>query len=224
MEQKKQTILVALDIEKTGGFYRHPVMSVGFYVGDMDCNELETFKVNISVRWPMVVGDMIDYGDFEPRCWDEFWSKQPDNIVAECKNPEPVDASTAWHQVEAFLNRLETAYPADQYKIKFLTDNASFDVAAVDYALEKYCGRLPMRYSVLGKYRSIISADDMLDMLPKNARIAADNFIKTKVTHDHNCINDAKYIYWQYILAMWYANKDCAGHIIYSELANNNCC
>jgi hypothetical protein len=89
-------IYVAHDIEKTGSFLiANPVISIGFVVGDGKGAILETQKFNFQVRWPA----QNDYGDFEPRCWDEFWSKQPERIVEACKqDPEPLEQSRAGKQ------------------------------------------------------------------------------------------------------------------------------
>lgn len=190
---------VSVDIEKTGSFLiQNPVISVGFFVGDDQGNKLLTKKFNMQVKFPV----KDDYGDFEPRCWDEFWSKLDQKIIeASTENAQPQE--TAWKAVNAFLDELEAKYD----KIKFLTDNASFDIASIDYNLEKYCKRAPMRYNSKGKYRSVISADDMLDMLPEKELKLAYEYINANSKHDHDPVNDAHNIYLQYIQAIKYKNS-----------------
>ena len=61
-----------------------------------------------------------------------------------------------------------------------------------------------MRYSSKGKYRSVISADDMLDTVYDKHKQAIDEYINKRAIHDHDPINDAHHIYLQYIQAMYY--------------------
>jgi hypothetical protein len=194
------TAYVAHDIEKTGSFLiQNPVISVGFYIGDENGNELEKKRFNMEVNWP----ETDDYKDFEPRCWNEFWLKQDKSIIDDCKI-DAKDQKTSWNELKIFIDSLEEKYT----KIKFLTDNASFDTASIDYNLEKYTDRVPMRYSTNGKYRGVISADDMLDMLPEDRFNEAMTNIKNNAKHDHNPVNDAKFIYLMYIEAMKYKNNN----------------
>jgi len=195
---EKPIICVAVDIEKTGAFLTNPVVSVGFYIANLSDVELQKRKFNIEVKWP--VED--NYGDFEPRCWKEFWSKQPSEIINRCKrNPEPLPAFQAWREIGMFIDSLETLYPPEKYTIQFISDNPSFDIASIDYNLEKYTGRMPMRYSRTGKYRSVIAADDMFEMLPSNVKSECYKTMRETVNHDHDPINDAHHIFLQYYYA-----------------------
>lgn len=196
------TAYISHDIEKTGSFLiSNPVISVGFYVGDENGNELETKRFNLEVNWPKE-DEKENYGDFERRCWIEFWSKQDKSVIEDCKiNTKSQDQS--WNDIRDYIDNLEKKYA----KIKFLTDNVSFDTANIDYNLEKYTKRAPMKHPTTGKYRSVISADDMLDMLPENKFNEVMTIIKNNTTHDHNPVNDAKFIYLMYIEAMKYKNN-----------------
>ncbi len=203
MEAKK-IILVSHDIEKVGSFIiKNPIISVGFFIGDDKGNQLHTHRFNISVKWPIFdieTKSICDYGDFEPRCWNEFWKTLDPEIKNKClidTNPP----AQAWKDISDMLDNLEILYPESDFIIKFLTDNASFDTASIDYALEKYANRAPMRYSSTGKYRSVISADDMFEMLPPNLYSIENSHINSIVKHDHDPVNDAHYIYLQYIAA-----------------------
>ncbi len=189
------TTYIAVDIETTGASYKlHKVISVGFVVGDLK-TVLERKRFNISAVWrPVEQG-----GDFEARCINEFWSKMDEKTKEECKIDAMSDAE-AWNSLNEWLTEMERKYG----KIKFLTDNASFDIARIDYCLDKYCNRLPMRYSTTGKYRAIYSADDMYSMLSTEQKAICDKEIEAIVIHDHNPVNDAETVYWQYVMAMKY--------------------
>jgi len=209
-DNKQGSILVAVDIEKCGSnLIAHKVVSIGFVVAHEDGTLIEKKKINFQIEWFTREYNSNDgtsvlvYGDFEKRCCDEFWSKQPQEIVDACKrNPDPLHPYLGWQEVRLFVDGLEERFP--DRKVKFLTDNASFDIAAIDYGLEKYCGRYPMRYSTDNKYRSVIGADDMFDMIPEPHKSAYNAEIKAIVQHDHDPCNDAHHILLQYVYACRY--------------------
>ena len=195
-------ICVAVDIEKAGCMFKYPIVSIGFVVGHRD-TIYEKKRFNIKVNW----NSEKDGGDFEDRCIRDFWSAQPSNIIEGCEE-NALEPTEAWILIEKWINELETKYPSNENKICFLTDNASFDIASIDYELEKYCGRSPMRYSSDGKYRGVYAADDMLSMLNKNDIDKAYEIIDKVVIHDHNPVNDAYHIYLEYYYALKYSGLD----------------
>lgn len=195
-KMKTTKALVAYDIEKAGALIdKHPVVSVGFFVGDLKGNELETFRINFRVQWPVSKENGLDYRDFEPECWDSFWSKLDNNIKDQCL-VDVHDFKTGWTKVKKWLVDLESKYES----IDFLTDNPSFDTACVDYALEKYCNSKPMRYSSTNKYRDVIDVDSMfLMVIPHKKKNYIKQSVREKVIIDHNPVNDAHHIYLMYI-------------------------
>jgi hypothetical protein len=195
-------ICVAIDIEKAGCMpLTHPIVSIGFVVGHKE-TILEKKRFNFAVDWR----SESEGGDFEDRCINEFWSQRSQDIIDGCKE-NALPAEVVWPTVVAWINELETTYPAPEHKIYFLTDNGSFDVAGVDNAFQKYAKRKPMRYSSSGVYRSVVSADDMFYMLG-SLRDVATKEIKEIVVNDHNPVNDAHYVYMQYYCALKYSNQD----------------
>ena len=193
-------ILVAVDVEKTGErLTKHKVISLGCVVGDVNGNVLEKLKINFKFNEPKVINDLvINYGDFEPICWDEFWSKNPKALEL-CKVDQHSDKE-GWYKFASWLDGLEARY-AD-CKIKFITDNPSFDIASIDYALEIYCDRSPMRRAVNGRYRSVKVCDDMFSMLPYDIQVDCAKQIAEHVVHDHDSCNDAYHHYLQYLCAV----------------------
>jgi len=220
----KTVIVVGVDIETAGPKYSHPVLSVGDLTGKL----LEQKKFNFKTEWftKNEDGKVVSYGNFEPRCVDEFWHKMTQDIVDKCiHNPEAEEETVGWKNLADWLDSLEDRYPSETFKIKFATDNANqsnslenrysseikfatdnatFDVARIDYNLEKHVGRPPMRYSREGKYRGVVSADDMLDMLPEEEFKKAKERINSVVVHDHDCVNDSYNILLQYVEAVKY--------------------
>jgi hypothetical protein len=153
---QSKTIFVACDIEKAGdSLEKYPVVSLGFFVGDDKGNQLCTFHQNFQVEWYSMLKSegktyITNYGDFEPRCVNEYWTsgKVSEDVIKICKeNAQP--QNQAWINVGNFLENLETTYPSS--KIKFLSDNPSYDIATIDYHLFKHTGREGLRYSTTGK-------------------------------------------------------------------------
>jgi len=198
-------ILVAVDIEKTGHLLtRHPVVSFGLVVGELDGKILERLKVNFKVKWPQEneTENKGDLHDFEERCWTEFWLPNLEKFQPNCtSNPDPISQAEGWSKIANFINELETKYK--NRKIVFLSDNPSFDVANIDYYLEFYANRAPMRYTTGLKYRSIQDPTEQLRIHPRKEEIIEE--AKQRCQHDHDPVKDAENIYWQYVVLKKYS-------------------
>lgn len=198
---------VAFDIETAGcRVAKHPIIAIGYVVGDESGNVLEKGCFKFDVEWytvdptnPLIV---TDYKQFEPRCVKEFWNnpEHPNmhNIINKLKDgAKPVHEEM--QRFCAWLNGLEKTYVG--HRIKFLSDNPSFDIAFIDYNLDKYCDRNPLRFTIENRYRAIDCPDDMVSMLPGDRVTAALNmFMDASVVHDHYPSNDAHYIYSVFII------------------------
>lgn len=189
---------ISFDIEKAGcRIQQHPIVSIGYCVGDAAGNILEKDKINLVVRWPTVdhLGTVLSYNDFEQRCWAQFWSQLPKETIENLKHNAVSQEAGFWHLAQ-LLDRWEKQYP----NIKFLGDNLSYDYGNLDFNLEFYQNRNPLRYSSTGKYRSILPADDLFETLPADLQ---NQLVKSHVDpfakHDHDPANDAEYIYRLYV-------------------------
>jgi len=211
---EKNTIFVAVDIEKCGPLLiAHKVVSVGICIGDGSKNIIERKKFNLKVKWWVINDDDVllpyftDYGDFEEGCLKQFWSKLNASVLEACyTNPEPLEQTDGWHAIAEYIDSLETTYQGHQ--IKFLTDNGEFDIGNINYNLEKYVDRKPMRYSTTGEFRSVINTKGMLKMIPPKERTDIIKQCEQEASHNHDCVSDAENIYLQYIKAVdWTHNK-----------------
>jgi hypothetical protein len=205
------TIVVAHDIEKTGSrLQKDRVISVAFCVGTAaDGIVRERIKFNLDVNWPTVCGRMLN--DFEPRCWEEFWSKQPRSVINAClDNPKPLFQADGWNSIRKWINDLESKYP-NNAEIIFVTDNPSFDTAAIDLNLEIWAGRTPMRYSTKGEYRSVRGVNDLFRMLSPDDQAKVKKHIELNhpnIAHDHDALHDAEYLYWKYYYTMQFQGRN----------------
>lgn len=214
---KRKEVVVAVDIEKTGDrLMADRIISVGLQIGYPENPEptgeddptplkgwlIESKRFNFQVEWFDV--EKKTYGDFEPRCVDEFWSRQSETIIADCKE-NALPPKEGWASFRGYIDSLEEKYPYQQYKLRFLSDNPSFDIAGIDCELERYDhpilrrtkGAFPWPHN----YRSVVAADDCLFILPKNSQDYIMKDIKEVVQHDHNPLNDAYCIYLYYVYA-----------------------
>lgn len=189
--------IIAIDIETTGAFLiKNKVCSIAFYIGDDQQNELEKHKFNLKVEWPNLESN--DYHDFEKKCWDEFWSKQDTTLVTD----NVLEQESGWLQIYQMLQNVCSKYD----NIVFVTDNPSFDISFINYSFEKYLDKPPLR-NINNTYHSVYAADDMFYMCDSEYVKKSLDEINKIVIHDHNCINDAKFIYLQYVKATQYKKK-----------------
>ena len=213
----KKEILVSLDVEKAGMMpLKNPIVSIGHCVGDLDGNILDKGRHNMTVQWPVEKdfktneadqttidikdSQKMDYGDFEPICYEEFWSKQPPALIGLLQDTNRRSFNKCIRLFVNWLNALEQQYPEDTHTIRFLSNNPNYDFGAIDSVLEREVGRLPARCSTSGKYRSCTNPKNMLDMLPDNLRATYDK--KITAMHDHDPANDAEYVYRMYLVAL----------------------
>lgn len=208
-ENKRQEIYVSYDIEKAGTPLIYPVLSVAFVVANR-YNILETAKFNRKTTWPTKETPIIKRDDgfemlecFEPRCWNEFWCDEngvpKQELVKPCLTPEPLEESVMWKKIAKFLDDLEVTYPKDKYKIIWLTDNPAFDTAHIDYNLLAYCNRNPTRTGSDGsQYMPLKVPDDMRYCLSDEQQRQIVIYADSHAPHDHDCLNDATNILYQY--------------------------
>jgi len=194
----------AIDVEATGEGFDRKAIAISFVVGHK-----KYFKIEKSLTVCFPVPSVEQFGTL---CWNEFWMKEENQKVLDRIRKEVRSSDEeASKEIETFLKELE-----DQYgdNIEFLSDNPSFDITAVDWALYRFTKRLPMRFSTKGKYRCISDPSERIAAFGKwkeTNEIISKNY---GIEHDHWPENDAAYIYAQMIEANK-LSKD------YSEMERN---
>jgi len=183
MEKKSQTIYLAIDVEKKGAKFEHPVIQIG-------------------VAWGTSLSSMekgsfcFDYKDkpFEQRCFDEFWSKQDAVYKRICA--EAVEPAEQWRTFKAFLDTLELSGD----KVEIISDNPAYDVEAIDYHLNEELGRQGLRYSSGMKYRCVHDSSERVKGLPAHYAEAIEKKAQSLAKHTHWAADDAEYILVHFFL------------------------
>lgn len=122
-----------------------------------------TIAYDPKTKWPMWTGKyindkaempIVDYGDFEPRCWNEFWSKNIDTLIANV-DWDPVFTGTTDPVKECALNDIDQWYGIRMtidiwcvqvleagMKPRIVSDNPAFDIGMCNaemMAAQKHC-------------------------------------------------------------------------------------
>lgn len=189
----KKQIYMALDIEKGGNTYDHPLLAVGICIGDLEKGTLK--KRTWCCR-------QKPGQEFELRCIYEFWYKYP--LILKRIDEESLPLDDQMHAFAQFLYDIDKEYPEDQYTITLLSDNPSFDIEHLDYYLCTITKTLPVRYSRNNKYRSVDDPSERLSAL--DMWTVESEVLKNVVNHDHYPENDAEKIFFQHVLALAASN------------------
>lgn len=177
-----KTTFLAVDVEKKGARFAHPVIQVGVAYGtSLDDIKTATF--------------CFDYADvpFEKRCWDEFWTNHEDIYEKICAAAQP--PKEEWKRFAQFLNDLE---PACHDKIEIVSDNPAYDVEAIDYHLNAI--RIGIRYSSKDKYRSVHDSTEMVKGLPGHYKKKIQEKTDRLAQHTHWAEDDARAILIHFLL------------------------
>lgn len=177
-------VCLAVDIESMGAQLGSHVVAVGFCLGDTNGNVIESRSFYIKPP---------PAANFEPRCKTEFWDKHPGLFDSFLK--KATDANEAYREIGQFLSGLE------KYdRVTILSDNPAFDLAHLDFALNKYLDRIGLRYSDNSsgnKYRWVADYSERTYALGVSQEVDALAMklagLKTEDLHDP--ANDALLIY-----------------------------
>lgn len=151
-------VYLAVDIEKVDDYQSSPIVAFGVCLGDAHGVILESHA-----WYPAMPKD----GKFGERCKAEFWDKQPG--LYERFAERAGDTATVYVGFAAWLNGLEARYS----NITILSDNPAYDLSSLDRQLERYCSRLPTRYTSLGKYRWVSDWSERADRLGCYGKVKA---------------------------------------------------
>lgn len=177
-----ETVYLAIDVEKVDDGQGAAIVAFGACLGDAHGKVLQT------ASWYPA---MPSYAKFGERCKAEFWDKHVGLYESFAARARP--AAEVYAEFRCWLDALELQYP----KIVILSDNPAYDLGAIDNRLEKYCDRLPVRYTSTGVYRWVSDWSERSDALGcygKVREIAA-KLMGDRLKRAHNPEIDAEYIY-----------------------------
>ena len=164
MEINKILPILSIDIE-SGGCQpsKHPLVAIGICFWNNGLKEKKLFRFE------------FDYSKFEPRCVEEFWSKNMDKL--EKFRSLPISNIKEFAD---YVDKLDEKYP----NLTILSDNPAYDIGFINYLYDTQLNRKPLQYKYDGKYRIIVDQNSYLwAMCPE----LADPWIwDSKVTEKYN--------------------------------------
>lgn len=195
---------LAFDIERSGALRNHETIGIGASVVDQNFNELDSlflpgyFPANSNE--PTV---------FEDRCWDEFWSKHPEQLnclVYDGESSKKVRQYQLISKFQAFRAKWEQKAKEDGAKYWLVSDNAIFDAGFInDMIFEHLPRQMPIPYAASdGEYQAFLETHSqqkgfLMSVLPEfhshwglTKKIAELYDVpEQKVEHDHRPDHDA---------------------------------
>ncbi len=124
--------VIGVDIERTGVFSENATIGIGMSLVDQDCREIDSL---------FLAGYVEGEAKFEQRSYDEFWSKNLDNLK-----------KLTYHGKLSYADRQrEMIVMFQQFRAKYpdamlVTDNNLFDVAYINQMIERWTSDLPIPY------------------------------------------------------------------------------
>lgn len=129
------SLVLAFDIERSGGRSDHDTIAIGCSVVDSEFNELD--NLFLPMYFPKDT-------TFEQRCWDEFWSKHEDKLkIFEYKG----DLNKCEREREsiiafqAFRAKWEAEAASREVSLELVSDNNVYDGGFINELIGQYlCG------------------------------------------------------------------------------------
>lgn len=146
---EKHRIVIAFDLERSGGRKTDKTIAIGAVVMDDDFKELDRLFL------PGYIPGAIT---FEKLCWDEFWSKHTDKLD-QIKYSGPLVFDMRQSQMimefQAFRAKWERYAKEHGYSVELVSDNPIFDGGFINEMIFEYLpNTLPIPYSTHGEYSS----------------------------------------------------------------------
>lgn len=203
-------IALAFDIERSGGTNKHDTIAIGASVLDEDFNELDSL---------FLPGYVSGETQFEPRCWEEFWSKNTDvlNIIKYTGNLSYSDRQKEMIEAfQAFRCKWEELCESNGHELILVSDNAVYDGGFINQMIFTHIpDTLPIPYSAKKqKYKPFretnsilrgilfVADPDYTSQFGLSRRIAEIYDVPTPIAkHDHNPANDAYTIAYDFQVA-----------------------
>ena len=193
------TLVLAFDIERSGGTDKHDTIAIGASIVNDHFVELDSLFLK---------GYFPSDTVFEQRCWDEFWSKNQDKLEMFayngdlCKQEREAEMINSF---QAFRLKWETFCKENNCKLELVSDNNVYDGGFINQLIFDYLPlMLPIPYNTQQKYKSFWETHSeqrglLMGIDPEfkhdwglTKRIGELFNVPTMLkSHDHNPANDA---------------------------------
>jgi hypothetical protein len=192
---KKNTLILAVDIEAIHVHSTVAPVAVGMVLGDTQGNILKSQSFHRRVNIPIdKEGNEGVPHDASVKCWKNFWLNDPKNMEnLKAWNQRAGTVQEMGEAMTKWINAIETDYPLSTVKI--VSDNPAFDIAAIDNVLFRTTGRIPMRYTTKEVYRSIDDPTEQMACLALPICKSISNAANQFSHHNHDPLSDAANIY-----------------------------
>lgn len=150
-------IVLAFDIERSGATGEYETLAIGASVVDNEYKELDRYYCNC--YFPKET-------KFEPRCWDQFWSKNLDALEYIKYTGDKTKTEREREMIEGFQNfRAKWEKYAEDNKQEYylVSDNNVYDGGFINELIYKYMPEtLPIPYYASNKsYESFFESHSM---------------------------------------------------------------
>jgi len=148
------TLVLAFDIERSGGRAEHETIGIGASVVDSDFKELE--YIFLPGYFPKT---HLTPTVFEQRCWNEFWSKQGETLnILEYKGPlgKTERQREMIEHFQQFRANWEKYAVENKCTLELVADNNVYDGGFLNELICQHTSGLPIPYTASRpqKYKS----------------------------------------------------------------------
>lgn len=226
----ERCIALAFDIERSGATDKQDTIAIGASVVNEKLEELDSlflqgyvpYKGRDSNRLTQIIRQLLtfdkerDYTIFEPRCWDEFWSKHEDKLKQLQYHGERSYISRQEEMIrefQKFRRKWENYASENSIKYYLVSDNKVFDGGFINQMIFRHLpNEMPIPYRASdGKYSSFCETHSMMRGLLMSAdpgyklewgffkRIGEIYYFpESAKKHDHRPDNDAYTIAYEF--------------------------
>ena len=141
-KKQKKTIVLAFDIERSGGRAKDETFAIGASVVDEDGSELDSLCLK---------GYFPEHTKFEKRCWDEFWSKneemlktlefdRADELAPHSNSKTKHNCWPQWAigEFHDFRKKWEKEAKERGWSLELASDNKVYDGGYINLLIEEY--------------------------------------------------------------------------------------
>lgn len=205
----KPKVYVALDLEKAGDSYLHPITEIGFVMGTSQNGIVEKKRWSLlcnddtcaKISEPLTAAWAADFNMGLDRCKTEFWNAPiaGNGALWNAIQKEARPAKDVYPEVAAYIDSLYK-----RFHLRWVSDNPCYDLGHLDFWLLTGGFRLfPCRIGPPDVYHKVRNPEDELRGLPTGVYAKAmahvDRMVQEKGLVAHRADDDAAKIFFKKI-------------------------